>query len=125
MRSQLLVAATWCVASSPVALGDDTDREFTDDFPIEDCNFIARGGNAFFDLTPGRQLYLSNQQCVAEGECDELEELWITVLAERRNVVMNDDGRKREITTRVVEEEETADGELVEISRNFFATCRP
>ncbi|GFE91533.1 hypothetical protein [Steroidobacter agaridevorans] len=125
MRSELLVAATWCVASSQVALGNDNDREFTDDFPIEDCNFVARGGNPFFDLTPGRQLYLSNQQCVAEGECDELEELWITALAETRNVVIGDGGRKREITTRVVEEKETADGELVEISRNFFATCRP
>lgn len=125
MRSELLVAATWCVASSPAVLGNDADREFTGDFPIEDCNFVARGGNAFFDLTPGRQLYLSNQQCVAEGECDELEEVWITVLSERRNVIMSDGDGKREITTRVVEEKEAADGELVEISRNFFATCRP
>jgi hypothetical protein len=33
--------------------------------------------------------------------------------------------KKRVIATRVVEERETADGELVEISRNFFASCLP
>ncbi|HEY5756400.1 MAG TPA: hypothetical protein VIU34_11295 [Steroidobacter sp.] len=125
MRGELLTVAAGCVALSQVALANDQDTEFTDDFPIEDCNFIPRGGNPFFDLTPGRQLYLSNQQCVAEGKCDELEELWITVLPETRKVVINDGGGKRSIATRVVEEKETADGELVEISRNFFATCRP
>ncbi|MFC4308842.1 hypothetical protein ACFPN2_07095 [Steroidobacter flavus] len=123
MRGELLAVATGCVALS--ALAADQDVKFTDDFPIEDCNFIPRGGNTFFDLTPGRQLYLSNQQCVAEGKCDELTELWITVQSETRTVAMDVGGAKRNIVTRVVEEKETADGELVEISRNFFATCRP
>jgi hypothetical protein len=94
-------------------------------FPLEDCHFQPRGGNAFFELTPGRQLYLTNQECVAAGECEELEELWITVLRETRDVVLRDDGRRRRVTTRIVEEMEMADGELVEISRNFFATCKP
>src|SRR5205814_9113372 len=30
-----------------------------------------------------------------------------------------------DVQTRVVEERETHDGELVEVSRNFFATCAP
>jgi hypothetical protein len=125
MRSFILSAGALCVALSQVASAGDPEPEFTDEFPLQDCSFVPRGGNKFFDLTPGRQRYYSNQQCVAVGECDELEELWITVLGETHKVVLTDDGRKRRITTRVVEEMETADGELVEISRNFFATCRP
>ena len=124
MRGIVLALAMTCALSS-VALGGTPKHEFTDEFPLEDCWFVSRGGNAFFNLTPGRQLYLSNQQCVAEGKCDELEEVWITVLEQTRTVVLNDDGRKRRVTTRVVEERETVDGELAEISRNYFATCRP
>jgi hypothetical protein len=125
MRSFILFAGASCLALSPLAFAGEPEREFTDEFPLEDCSFVPRGGNAFFDLTEGRQLYLSNQQCFAAGKCDELEELWITVLGETRTIVLTDDGHKRRIKTRVVEEMETADGELVEISRNFFATCRP
>jgi hypothetical protein len=101
------------------------EPQFTDDFSWEDCTFQAWGGNPYFILRPGRQLYYSNQQCVAEGGCDELEELWITVLDAVRVIVLREDGRRHWISTRVVEEKETADGELVEISRNFFSTCRP
>lgn len=122
MRKAILAAALY-VALPPAALA--ADRQFTAEFPLEDCWFDTRGGNAFFELTPGRQLYLSNQQCFATGRCDELEELWITVLQDTRTITLTDDGRKRRFRTRVVEEMEMADGELVEISRNFFAACRP
>lgn len=125
MRSSILSSAVLCGAVPLFAMADPTEPEFTDEFPIEDCSFLARGGNPFFDLTPGRQLYLTNQQCVGAGDCDELEELWITVLDETRTIVLTDDGRKRRVKTRVVEEMEQADGEVVEISRNFFATCGP
>ena len=100
-------------------------REFTEDFPIEECQFRASGGNPFFNLTPGRQAYFTNQRCVAAGDCDELEELWITVTSHTRTIPLRDDGMLRNIPTRVVQEFETADGELVEISRNYFATCSP
>jgi len=73
----------------------------------------------------GRQAYFSNQRCVAAGDCDELEELWITVTNRTRDIQLREDGVTRTITTRVVQELETADGELVEISRNFFAVCQP
>ncbi|NJO13215.1 MAG: hypothetical protein HC872_06850 [Gammaproteobacteria bacterium] len=36
---------------------------------------------------------------------------------------LQEDGHAQWVTTRVVQEVETADGELVEISRNFFAEC--
>lgn len=120
--NRVLIAA---VLPWSVSIGAEQEPRFTDEFPLEDCSFKPWGGNPFFMLTPGRQLYLTNQECVAAGECDELEELWITVQNQTREITLRDDGKTRRIMTRVVEEKETADGELVEISRNFFATCRP
>lgn len=76
---------------------------------------IPASTNAYFPLTIYSQLYLSNQACVDEGECDELEEVLITVLDETETVVG--------IDTRVVEEREWVDGELEEVSRNFYAEC--
>lgn len=124
MRSITVTATVLFVALSPMALAAK-QRPFTDEFPLEDCRFRPWGGNAFFSLRPGRQLYLSNQQCFAAGKCEELEELWITVQSRTKTVTLRDDGKARQVTTRIVEEQETANGELVEISRNFFATCLP
>jgi hypothetical protein len=50
-----------------------------------------------------------------EGEDDEEVELTITVLDETKEV----DG----VETRVVEERETEGGDLVEVSKNYFAIC--
>ena len=99
--------------------------QFTAEFPIEKCDFRASGSNPFFHLTPGRQAYFSNQRCVSAGECDELEEVWITVTDRKRLVQLTEDGVTRDIWTRVVQEFETADGEVAEVSRNFFAICQP
>jgi hypothetical protein len=101
------------------------EAEFTDDFPLEECQFSPYGGNDYFSLAPGRQTYFSNSQCVAEGDCDELEELRITVTRRFKKVWLEIDHELRPIWTRVIEEYETADGEVAEISRNFFATCLP
>ena len=85
------------------------DHEFTTNFRTENCTFADTGRNAFFILEPGYQLTL-------EGEEDgEQVELIVTVLNETKDV--------NGVTTRVVEERESADGELVEVSRNFFAIC--
>lgn len=62
---------------------------------------------------------------IAAGDCDELEELWITVTNRTREIELRDDGVTRTIPTRVVQEFETADGELVEFSRNLVAICQP
>jgi hypothetical protein len=84
---------------------------FTDTFRIGDCSFVSRGSNPYFILQPGFKLIL-------EGEEDgELVRLEITVLDQTRVVAG--------VTTRIVEERETHGGELVEVSRNFFAICRP
>jgi hypothetical protein len=108
-----------------VATAADEEVEFTEEFPLEDCLFVPYGGNDYFSLNAGRQTYFSNNQCVATGECDELEELTITVTRQTKKIFVDSDHKKRPIWTRVVEEFETANGEVAEISRNFFATCLP
>ena len=76
--------------------------------------FETVGENAYFILKPGYQLVL-------EGEDDGEEVLVeITVLNETKNVLLQGIGQ---VETRVVEESEYEDGEIVEISRNFFAIC--
>jgi hypothetical protein len=119
--ARCVLGVTLCAASFAVAAADG----FTEDFPDDRCDFRPYGGNSFFSLRPGRQAYFSNQRCLARGDCDELEEVWITVTDRTRRIELHDDGRTRNITTRVVQEFETADGELSEISYNFFATCLP
>lgn len=114
--------AALVAALSPLAVDADG---FTKQFPLSACEFKSTGGNAFLKLSPNRQLYLSNVRCVGEGECDELAELWITMLPETRTVTFSYGGKSITVRARVMEEYETEDGEVVEISRNFVADCNP
>ena len=82
---------------------------YTTSFRTENCTFSSTGRNPFFILEPNYRLVLVGEE---EGEGVELT---ITVLNQTRQV----NGTE----TRVVEERETAAGELVEVSRNFFAIC--
>ena len=120
----LALAIAMAVVIPKIALAEEHDVEFTDEFPIESCVFRTVGKNPYVILKPGRQAYLNNAQCVAEAECDEFEEVWITVLPETHHITMEVDGNDRTIKTRVVEEIEIVDGELTEISRNFMAECK-
>jgi hypothetical protein len=79
------------------------DHSWTTEFLVEKGELSATGRNPYFILEPGHQLVLE------EGKV----RLVITVLDETKTV----DGVK----TRVVEERETKDGKLVEVSRNYFA----
>ncbi len=111
-------------AGGSAGAGNLKGVEFTGDFPLDDCASLAThtgmgpgGGaqNRYFPLEINRVLELSNAACVAAGDCDELEEVRITILNETELV----DG----VTTRVLEEREWVGGELVEVSRNFYAEC--
>jgi hypothetical protein len=82
---------------------------YTDEFFQDDCTFTSTGASQFFILEPGYQLTFAGEE---DGE--EVE-LVITVFDETKEV----DG----VETRVVEERESVDGELVEVSRNYFAIC--
>jgi len=79
---------------------------WTTKFAVERSELSTTGRNPYFILEPGYQL-------VFEGG---KERLVITVLDETKLV----DG----VETRVVEERETKDGKLVEVSRNYFAISR-
>ncbi|HEX9734502.1 MAG TPA: hypothetical protein VGG06_21230 [Thermoanaerobaculia bacterium] len=94
-------------------------QTFTTDFRIEDCHFSDHGGNPYFSLEPGDRLVL-------EGEEDGEEILLvITVTNQEREVTFEtEDGVELEVETRVIEERESIDGELFEVSRNFYARCR-
>ncbi len=93
---------------------------YTEEFPLERCSWSTKGtANPYFSLKPGYRI-------VIEGEEDgELIAHRITVLKEFRRVsFVTPNGTPMTVRTRVVEEYETEDGELVEISRNFFARCK-
>jgi hypothetical protein len=77
--------------------------DFTRSFDIEPGELGPDGRNPWFSLEPGHRITLEH------GD----ERLVITVLGETKTV----DG----VTTRVVEERETKEGVLVEVSRNYFA----
>jgi hypothetical protein len=90
---------------------NQTSGEWTAYFDLENCDFASTGENSYFILEPGYQVILEGEE---DGE--ELQ-LTMTVLDETKVV----DG----VETRVVEEKESEGGNLVEVSRNYFAICRP
>jgi hypothetical protein len=118
-RLRVLVSALLLVLPAAAA-----GQEFTTDFFLETCTFVSRDtgptdGNPFFRLEPGHQLHY-------EGEDDgEDLELTITVLPRTELIEFTTArGQALSVRARVIEEREWVDGELVEVSRNFFARCR-
>ena len=83
-----------------------TQSDFRRDFRLDPADAVSTGRNRFFPLEPGYRLEF------ADGG----QRLVVTVLPETLTVAG--------IVTRVVEERETHDGALVEVSRNFFAMSR-
>ncbi len=101
----VLMIVTIC-ATSCVPLrtsGTDGDPSWQKEFGLSERTLVPTGRNTYFILEPGFQLVLESKN----------EKLAITVLDETQKV----DG----VTTRVVEEREWKNGELIEISRNYFA----
>jgi len=94
---------------SIISLSQNKDDKFIDSFNTDSCTFSTTGQNLYFILEPGFRLILAG-----ENDGDE-EQLIITVLNETKTI--------NGIETRVVEENESEDGETTEISRNFFAIC--
>ncbi len=98
------------VVGVAVAAGTGAQRgqpvEWTTDFALEPGDLISTGKNPYFILEPGYTLVLK----------DGSSQLTITVLSDTRTI--------DNIETRVVEERETKDGQLIEVSRNFFAISK-
>ena len=104
-RTVRIVALAGCLVAS-AGLSPAHEPDFTDSFPIDRCRFSSTGANPYFILEPGYFLILRKGN----------EEMTITVLNETKKV----DG----VECRVIEEKETKNGKLIEISRNFFAICK-
>ncbi len=111
-----LAVAIYLGVTSNIAVAQDEEPEFTTDFRLEDCKFHSKGENPYFFLKPKYQLKLVGVEENDEGELEEIL-LVITVLNETEDV--------GSVKTRVIEEREWVDGELVEVSRNFFVLCKP
>jgi hypothetical protein len=90
--------------------GGEADDRFQRDFDLSSRDLSSTGRNRFFILVPGYRLVLEGK------EGDHTVRLVITVLDDTRRI--------GGVETRVVEERESVDGKLVEISRNFFAICK-
>ena len=87
-------------AQQPVA------SEWQQDFNISKRTLISTGRNPYFILEPGFELIFESQT----------EKLVITVLDDTVDI--------GGIITRIVEEREWKNGQLIEVSRNFFAMCK-
>lgn len=105
MKRILLTVATLFVI--PTMAEDSTGDGWQDTFPISSYTMSPNGDNPYWSLEPGRFVVLGSL------EPDVTEFVVITVLHETEMV----DG----VATRVIEEREYENGQLAEISRNFFA----
>jgi len=123
MKTTFRMVLLAAVAFSGTAMAQEDG--FTKHFPLASCHFTSTGGNAYFSLQPGRQRYFSNATCVAAHKCDSLDEVWITTRNEIKHIALPVGNDVRDVPARVVEERETEDGALTEISRNYFADCWP
>ena len=103
-----LVILSLCV--NTLAQNKTSGKQFTNSFLQDSCNFQTTGHNNYFMLEPGYQLVLEGM----EGK-DKIK-LVITVLNETKMI--------GNVETRIVEENESANGKTVEISRNYFAFCK-
>jgi hypothetical protein len=113
----VMIRTTWQVtfltvlaalAAAP-ALGIAAERDdaaWTAEFSVDKAELSPTGRNPYFILEPGYQLVLEG------GD----ERLVVTVLPETRVV----DG----VETRIVQEYESEGGQVVEISRNFYAISK-
>jgi hypothetical protein len=107
LTAALLFALT---AHQQQATSEDS-KDWTEKFDVSGCVWSSTGRNNFFILEPGYQQILEGKE---DNEHTRLE---ITVLDEIKRI--------GNIDTRVVEERESEKGQLVEISRNYFAVCTP
>jgi hypothetical protein len=114
MRGVCLAAAVVTLAVPASVDGTNVERNaqtntraasgWRDTFEVNKSNLLPTGTNPYITMQPGRVLKLKHGN----------DTLTVTILSETQQV----DG----ITTGILEERETKNGTLVEVSRNFMAT---
>lgn len=97
-----------CVVTATVTWA--ADKEFASQFRVAADEWVSTGGNSYFKLEPGYTLVLDGTEDGKKAH------LTITVLDETRRI----DG----VETRVVEERQTENGQLVEVARNYLAASK-
>jgi hypothetical protein len=108
-----LIAFVTCIVPNITNAQNKNKTEtslFTEPRIQDNSQFQSVGKNDYFILEPGYQLILEGK----EGK--DLTRLVITVLNDTRKI--------GNIETRIVEENESVNGNTVEISRNYFAFCK-
>ena len=107
MRKSLLIILPALLFISVLAQTKPAaDRSWISEFQVDKSDLTTIGRNPYFILEPGYSLTLERGA----------ERLRVTVLDETRVI----DG----VETRIVEERETKNNQLVEISRNYFSISR-
>ena len=112
MRFSIILGAFAVLAGAPAVMSavdrapQKPDTAWTTTFDVEPGELVSSGRNPFFVLEPGYQLTLED----GKGR------LVITVTGDTRTVAG--------IETRMVEERETEGGNLVEVSRNYYAISK-
>lgn len=110
MKNTILSFLFLTMLTNGFAQSKNEGKPFTETLMQDSCTFATTGRNLYFILEPGYQLVLEG---VEEKKATRLV---ITVLNETKKIAG--------IETRIVEENESANGKTVEISRNFFAFCK-
>jgi hypothetical protein len=107
LLSLLIFAVLSMFATAPATQPHQgSDRSWTTEFNLQPDELASTGRNPYFILEPGYKLILQ----------DGKEQLIITVLNETKKV--------GNAETRIVEERETKAGQMVEVSRNYFAISK-
>ncbi|PYN99187.1 MAG: hypothetical protein DMD91_13440 [Candidatus Rokuibacteriota bacterium] len=106
MRRSIWLRSIIAVGMVVLTLAGCAGGAWTSRFLVESDEFVSVGRNPYFILEPGYTLVLEGGNA----------QLIITVLNETKQV----DG----VETRVVEERETKDGQLIEVARNYFAISK-
>jgi hypothetical protein len=97
------LTALTCVVALFAQTKKSDGQAWTSNFPIQEGELSSTGRNPYFILEPGYRMVLEHGN----------ERLTVTVLNETKKV--------DNVETRIVEERETKNDRLVEISRNYFA----
>jgi hypothetical protein len=107
----ILVLVTCCMIELHAqTIGKINDKPYKESVSFDSCKFGTRGVSTYFVLEPGYQLILKG----IDG--NDTSQLIITVLKDTKMIGKTE--------TRVVEEKESVNGKLTEISQNFYAMCK-
>jgi hypothetical protein len=103
MKMKIMVFAVVILLLHHAALRSQGSSEWQSTFSLDKKNLGVQGSNPYFNLTPGYQLSYTHKKGAEV----------VTVLNETRVI--------DEVTTRVVEDRESQNGKLVELTRDYYA----